>query len=154
MNEKQLTPMELLEAIVRTADSKGYPYGKLYQWGRKYGQGYDDNDEIYPSGGYLVNGPVDLKIGQDEANAAKFYYSSATPYNWVSGFYGKLWNNGTRDNPIKSEYDPCPEGWRVPTQTEIAKLKAERLEREKKEALEQKRTALRKRIKENSNGNL
>lgn len=37
---------------------------------------------------------------------------------------------------------------------EIAKLKAERLEREKKEALEQKRTALRKRIKENSNGNL
>jgi len=37
---------------------------------------------------------------------------------------------------------------------EIAKLTAERLEREKKEALEQKRTALRKRIKENSNGNL
>ena len=37
---------------------------------------------------------------------------------------------------------------------EIAKLKAERLEREKKEALEQKRTALRKRIKETSNGNL
>lgn len=37
---------------------------------------------------------------------------------------------------------------------EIAKLKAERLEREKKEALEQKRTALRNRIKENSNGNL
>lgn len=37
---------------------------------------------------------------------------------------------------------------------EIAKLKAERLEREKKEALEQKRTALRNRIKENSNGNV
>lgn len=37
---------------------------------------------------------------------------------------------------------------------EIAKLTAERLEREKKEALEQKRTALRKRIKETSNGNL
>lgn len=37
---------------------------------------------------------------------------------------------------------------------EIAKLTAERLEREKKEALEKKRTALRNRIKENSNGNL
>lgn len=37
---------------------------------------------------------------------------------------------------------------------EIAKLTAERLEREKKEALEQKRTALRNRIKETSNGNL
>ena len=37
---------------------------------------------------------------------------------------------------------------------EIAKLTAERLEREKKEALEQKRTALRNRIKEYSNGNV
>jgi len=37
---------------------------------------------------------------------------------------------------------------------EIAKLTAERLEREKKEALEQKRTELRNRIKETSNGNL
>lgn len=37
---------------------------------------------------------------------------------------------------------------------EIAKLTAERLEREKKEALEQKRAALRNRIKENSNGNV
>lgn len=36
---------------------------------------------------------------------------------------------------------------------EIAKLKAERLEREKKEALEQKRAALRNRL-ENTNGNL
>lgn len=36
---------------------------------------------------------------------------------------------------------------------EIAKLTAERLEREKKEALEQKRTALRNRL-ENTNGNL
>ena len=36
---------------------------------------------------------------------------------------------------------------------EIARLKAERLEREKKEALEQKRAALRNRL-ENTNGNL
>ena len=25
---------------MQTSESKGYPYGRYYQWGRKYGQGY------------------------------------------------------------------------------------------------------------------
>ncbi len=33
-----------------------------------------------------------------------------------------LWNSGTEDNPVKTEYDPCPEGWRVPTYAELAHL--------------------------------
>src|SRR5574344_1498824 len=37
-----------------SASDKGYPYGKLYQWGRKDGQGYDSNDATYPSGANLV----------------------------------------------------------------------------------------------------
>ena len=33
-----------------------------------------------------------------------------------------LWNAGTEVEPIKSEYDPCPQGWRVPTKTEANEL--------------------------------
>ena len=34
----------------------------------------------------------------------------------------QLWNAGTDDNPVKTEYDPCPEGWRVPTYAELSEL--------------------------------
>jgi uncharacterized protein (TIGR02145 family) len=34
-----------------------------------------------------------------------------------------LWNSGTESSPIKTKYDPCPEGWRVPTYAELNKLK-------------------------------
>jgi uncharacterized protein (TIGR02145 family) len=34
----------------------------------------------------------------------------------------KLWNSGNEDNPVKTEYDPCPVGWRVPTYAELDEL--------------------------------
>ena len=33
-----------------------------------------------------------------------------------------MWNSGTEENPVKTEYDPCPTGWRVPTYAELDKL--------------------------------
>ena len=98
--------------------AEDYKYGKLYQWGRKYGQGYDD-DATTPE---LVSGPVSLSEGQSESNAHKFYYNSSSPYDWLDTQDDNLWNSGTEDNPIKTEYDPCPEGWRVPTYAEISEL--------------------------------
>ena len=100
---------------------KGYPYGKLYQWGRKYGQGYKDGnyeDATYPSGDNLVTtGPVEMSAGQSTENKDKFFYKwlETPPAN-------NLWNKGTEESPAKTEYDPCPEGWRVPTETEFFKL--------------------------------
>ena len=107
-----------------------YPYGKLYQWGRKYGQGYDGyfyggdlgqmySDTSVPS---IASGPVSLSVGQSESNSNKFYYNSSSPYDWVTPQNGALWNSGTEDNPVKTEYDPCPEGWRVPTYSELNNL--------------------------------
>src|SRR5574344_857451 len=75
-----------------SASDKGYPYGKLYQWGRKDGQGYDSNDATYPSGANLVTGAVDLSFGQDIANAAKFYMNTSSPYDWLSSKTDNLWN--------------------------------------------------------------
>lgn len=34
----------------------------------------------------------------------------------------RLWNSGTESDPIKTEYDPCPSGWRVPTYDELYAL--------------------------------
>ena len=110
-----------------------FKYGKLYQWGRKYGQGYDgelyDGDRNY-IGEYsdlsvleLVKGPVPLSTGQSKDNDDIFYYNSSSPFDWCSPQNDNLWNSGTEENPVKTEYDPCPEGWRVPTYAELDELK-------------------------------
>ena len=97
---------------------KCYPYGKLYQWGRKYGQGYNTSyDADEPT---IEEGPVSLKYGQAEDNSNVFFTSSSDfQYDWLSTQDDKLWNSGTESAPVKTEYDPCPEGWRVPTYAEL-----------------------------------
>ena len=97
---------------------KGYPFGKLYQWGRKYGQGYDSNDASYPSGANLVKGPVDRSLGSSAEHADKFFYNSSHPYNWCTNQIDDLW----ADSNGKTVNDPCPEGWRVPTWGELQSL--------------------------------
>ena len=110
-----------------------YKYGKLYQWGRKYGQGYEgglyDGDWNYV-GEYadattpeLIAGPVSASTGQSAENAGSFYYNESDPYDWVDTQNDNLWNSGTEDNPVKTEYDPCPSGWRVPTYAELDELR-------------------------------
>ena len=100
-----------------------YKYGKLYQWGRKYGQGYDGNfydgdwdqdysDVTYPE---IEEGPVSFCEGQDVNSSNKFYLGE----DWSDNYHSDIWNLGNEYNPIKTEYDPCPDGWRVPTISEL-----------------------------------
>lgn len=97
-----------------------YKYGKLYQWGRKYGQGYDENDATTPT---IEGGGISAIEGQHESKSNVFFTSlSRLNYDWLSPPDGNLWNSGTEDNPVKTEYDPCPEGWRVPTYAELDEL--------------------------------
>ena len=107
-----------------------YKYGRLYQWGRRYGQGYN--------GPYYVNGSQtgnysDATIPSIEeggfsattANKEKKSNIFFTVYNdgdWVDPHDDKLWNSGSEDDPVKTEYDPCPKGWRVPTFAELEEL--------------------------------
>ena len=108
-----------------------FKYGKLYQWGRKYGQGYAGS--IYDVNGSnagtysdatvptIEEGGVSVSSGNHKDNANVFYMTtSQSDFDWASPQDDNLWNSGTEDNPIKTEYDPCPKGWRVPTFAELS----------------------------------
>ena len=108
-----------------------YKYGKLYQWGRKYGQGYSGN--LYDVNGNEVGDVSDATVPTIEEGGisvvtgnhksmSNIFYTSFNNGDWVDPINDKLWNSGSESNPKKTEYDPCPEGWRVPTYAELDKL--------------------------------
>jgi len=104
------------------AEYKGYKYGKMFQWGRRYGQGYDDGtyqDATSPSSssGTYIGNQVSLEDGNMEANQNNFYKGDGTYLSW------------TTETPLESDkwftdYNPCPKGWRVPTENEFSALTA------------------------------
>ena len=97
-----------------------YQWGKLYQWGRKYGQGYDSNDATTPE---FSEGGVSLQGGQSSNNENVFFTSTSEyNYDWLYPQDDYLWNSGTESEPVKTENDPCPQGWRVPTYAELEEL--------------------------------
>ena len=108
-----------------------YKYGKLYQWGRKYGQGYDDSDASFPE---IAQGPVTISTGKSKINSNVYYMSApdSDPSNndpsdyyyadWANPQDSKLWNAGSESDPIKTDSDPCPTGWRIPTGIEVSAL--------------------------------
>ena len=114
-----------------------YKYGKLYQWGRKYGQGYsghlwDVNQSYFePYTDYSVptieKGGVSVATGNDNSKENVFYTSTSEyNYDWAYPKDSKLWNSGTESDPVKTDYDPCPNGWRVPTYAELYELQHNR----------------------------
>jgi uncharacterized protein (TIGR02145 family) len=96
-----------------------FKYGKLYQWGRKYGQGYYTSyDESE-----LIEGPISIVNGQQKKYSNVFFTSTSEyDYDWLYPQDNQLWNSGTESDPIKTEYDPCPDGWRVPTYAELKEI--------------------------------
>ena len=100
-----------------------YKWGKMYQWGRDCGHGfsgvqYDINGNIVgeisdASTPELVEGTV----SEGESNV--FYYGSI---DWLTTRNDKLWNSGSDSEPVKTQNDPCPKGWRVPTYAELSNL--------------------------------
>ncbi len=95
----------------------------MYQWGRKYGQGYNDNalNKTETSPNYK-EGPVRVADGESSANSNTFWFISQVFGFWASDLTNNLWNAGTSSVPVKTINDPCPEGWRVPSEEELAAL--------------------------------
>jgi uncharacterized protein (TIGR02145 family) len=86
-------------------------YGDLYQWGRR-----KDGHQLRKS--ELNAGPmVDRNLDKDGQVAAgvrygKYIFNGAYPYDWRTPQSDALWG------VPKTVGDPCPEGWRVPVDTE------------------------------------
>ena len=85
------------------------------------------SDATYPTveEGTIKEGGVSLAGGQSQANKDVFFLGYAdNNYDWVYPSDDKLWNSGTEENPVKTDNDPCPDGWRVPTYKELEELSA------------------------------
>lgn len=108
-----------------------YKYGKLYQWGRKYGQGY--SGDLYDGNGNRLGNVSDATvptieegkisvISGNHSSKSNVFYLGYDVWDWVDPHDGGLWNSGTSTKPNKTEYDPCPSGWRIPTYNELNEL--------------------------------
>lgn len=95
-------------------ESNYYPYGLLYQWGRKYGQGYHDDDFSDPTYPSTVSGTLrsfqlsSMAEGNQDTTALNFYYNNTC---WYQG--------SKKKDKWLPENCPCPDGWRLPTSAEF-----------------------------------
>lgn len=98
-----------------------FPYGKLYQWGRKHGQGYGEpfaepEANVNPDSQLVEIVPAPATPAEARKYPNRFYAgSNQSRFNWTSNDMS-LWNKSTDDGYISKtvENDPCPKGWRMP----------------------------------------
>jgi len=93
---------------VATSSTDAASYGDLYQWGRN-----TDGHQI--RGSSIAGGPV--TSGSEGTN---FITNGGGDWLSSSPQDDTRWNSGTEVAPVKvTANDPCPSGFRVPTETEI-----------------------------------
>ena len=120
--------------------------GQLFQWGRKHG--FTNTNNSTTTDGETFSDRSNYPKGQRnfvqvDAEGSTWYgkfivssdLSPNTQGNWLlfnesgtdnsfgdamedGAWYQKLWNNGSEAFPVKTDYDPCPAGWRLPTLSE------------------------------------
>jgi uncharacterized protein (TIGR02145 family) len=98
-------------------------YGYLHQWGR-VADGHQKRNSEAMLGPYT--GAFDSN-GQIPSSATAYYGKHVFDvmhvyYDWRTPQLPTLWNSGTTAVPVKTPNDPCPPGWRVPTQLEWSSI--------------------------------
>jgi len=87
--------------------------GKLYQWGRKDGQGHADCDKTttpWKIGSYTIYQGV---CESDSPDPNVFYYPGSGVAEWTTNTTSDSW---------PSNANPCPSGWHVPTSSELGSI--------------------------------
>lgn len=110
-------------------------YGLLYQWGRKdpfpssrlAKQAPDspyptqNNKPIYDKGGNVIDAAKENReslhnnLQKSVSNPSVFYYSNDGLGDWLTANSNEQ-NDNLWSADSKSLYDPCPEGWKVPSE--------------------------------------
>ena len=112
--------------------SKAQPFGRLYQWGRRYGLKYAESTPDYTIHEYTTTPFATLHPENDvyywtkRGDADKDWYTSEfeiTQADEAAGVPTKKLPEGWVDIADNAEIgNPCPEGWRVPTLAELTAL--------------------------------
>jgi len=86
---------------VATAYNDANAYGDLFQWGR-----LDDGHQT------RISGKNTILSSSDNPGHSNFIYGMGSPYDWRSPQNDNLWQGVLGTN------NPCPSGWRLPTDAE------------------------------------
>jgi len=95
---------------VATSSTDHLAYGDLFQWGRA-DDGHQEITWTNSTTGSAVNGTTSTNANSP-ANAL-FITETSSPYDWRVNQDDNLWNGESATN------NPCPSGWRLPTETEL-----------------------------------
>lgn len=70
-----------------------------------------------------IEGDISVSLGNRITYQNVYFLGTGEYADWANPkSNGSLWNLGTEASPLKTEYDPCPDGWRVPTWEEFYNL--------------------------------
>ena len=98
-----------------TSSSDRYAYGSSYQWGR-YSDGHELMNYSNGSTGSSVNGSTGVNATSDTPGHSLFIREPNSPYDWRTPQNNNLWQGEYGIN------NPCPHGYRLPTESEILAL--------------------------------
>jgi uncharacterized protein (TIGR02145 family) len=87
---------------VATSSTDDASYGDLYQWGRR-----SDGHQCRTSA------TTSTLSSSDQPGNGDFILSPSTPYDWRSPKNDNLWQG------VNGVNNPCPSGYRIPTETEL-----------------------------------
>ncbi|MFT4070707.1 MAG: FISUMP domain-containing protein [Dysgonamonadaceae bacterium] len=93
--------------------------GGLFQWGRRADGHQLRNSPMAagPASNTILNS--DGQIITSSSHYGKFIYTRSQPHDCHSPQRNTLWGDGTTNlNPAKTPGDPCPPGWKVPSQAQ------------------------------------
>jgi len=92
---------------VATSSTDPAAYGTLYQWGR-FGDGHE----------YRSSSTTSTQSSSDVPRHGSFILTSSDPYDWRTPQHDNLWQGESGIN------NPCPAGFRLPTETEWERERA------------------------------